>query len=233
MSDGGPVNTAVRRHHSLQRSLKNTMNRLVLLAILLLSITRCGTQPEQTKSANSPPPDQFSVQAEEYEVYSAILGESDKSPADGKPIKLIVIEDSTLTSSEEECHLEKTFESGERKITPELKTLFEDYRAKNKKAEKLDRSFNLQKKYILVDKKDVAALFEKREEDGWAKFYKKYPGSPGTIAFSRVGFNQDKSKAIVYKVNACGWLCAAGRYILLSKTIDAWKVTDVVGCWES
>ncbi len=209
------------------------MTRLAFLAILILLISRCGIQTEKPGLADKPSPEQISVQPDEYAVYSAILNEYDKSPADGKPVKLIVIEDSTLTSSEDEYPLEKTFESRENKITPELKILFEDYRTKNKKSEKLERAFNLQYKYILINKKDIGAFFEKVEEDGWAKFYKKYPNSQGKIAFSRVGFNKVKSKAIVYRTNSCGWLCAYGGYIILSKTGNTWNVIDGVSCWMS
>ena len=73
----------------------------------------------------------------------------------------------------------------------------------------------------------------RKDFDGWDDFYKKYPGSSGYITFSRVGFNSDKTKAVIYKETGCGMLCAYGGYVLLSKDNGAWKEIASYGCWMS
>ena len=57
--------------------------------------------------------------------------------------------------------------------------------------------------------------------------------SAGYITFSRVGFNSDGTKAVIYRETVCGSLCGYGGYVLLSKDDGAWKEIDGYGCWMS
>jgi hypothetical protein len=59
-------------------------------------------------------------------------------------------------------------------------------------------------------------------DDGWKRFYAKYPGSGGIITVSRVGLNRDKTVAFFYLGLACGSLCGHGTIHVLKKEGDAW-----------
>jgi len=45
------------------------------------------------------------------------------------------------------------------------------------------------------------------KSDGWDGFYKRFQDSGGFIIVSAVGFNADKTQAIVYSGSSCGMLC--------------------------
>jgi hypothetical protein len=82
--------------------------------------------------------------------------------------------------------------------------LFEDYLAKNQRKRTLERKFDLPQ-YALV-------------EFGRA--------SAGSVVFevSAVGFNNDRTRALVYVGHHCGNLCGGGQYHLLVKKEGKWQI---------
>lgn len=58
---------------------------------------------------------------------------------------------------------------------------------------------------------------------GWKDFFRQYPGSGGLISFSRPGYSEDGTQALVYFSIACP-LCGRGEYLLLSKISGRWKI---------
>src|SRR5215217_7791371 len=96
-----------------------------------------------------------------------------------------------------------------------------DYRARNKESVRLKESFQLNIKYVLVDKKEIEKIFNGGR---WEEFYKRYRDSGGFISLSRPGFNPAMNQALVYIAHACGGLCGTGHYVLLEKSVDGWKV---------
>ena len=100
----------------------------------------------------------------------------------------------------------------------------DDYVHKSRKAAHLDSLFQLPVKYFLIDAKEAESFFKKGR--GWGPFYKKYPKSPGLLAFSRVGLNQEGNQALVYVNLSCGSLCGEGTWILLEKKAGGWAVRN-------
>jgi hypothetical protein len=66
------------------------------------------------------------------------------------------------------------------------------------------------------------ALFAGFSDEGWKRFYAKYPGSPGIITVSRVGLNGEKTLAFFYVGLGCGALCGHVQLHVLKKEGDAW-----------
>ncbi|MBC7674345.1 MAG: hypothetical protein H7247_18145 [Polaromonas sp.] len=58
----------------------------------------------------------------------------------------------------------------------------------------------------------------------WSAFFHRYPGSPGRIEVSRVGFGRDGTSALVHVEYACGGLCGGTIYVLLAKRSGKWHV---------
>jgi hypothetical protein len=87
-----------------------------------------------------------------------------------------------------------------------------------------------------VSSDTLKALFQSRAsanqtlKDGWREFYKRYPGSGGIINLSVVGFNDDKTLAVVYAGVSCGPLCGEWNWHLLEKKNAAWKEVPGVMC---
>ncbi len=172
------------------------------------------------------------VSDEEYAVYSAYLNAIEISPSDGKPVKLIVINDHTeaIPSS---CSLDNIAKHNKRIAKDELKPLFEDVEARSKESAPLKRLFNFRRDYVLLAAADFAAFFRVKDLEGWEDFYKKYPDSSGYVSLSRVGFNATFTKAIIFRSGSCGSLCGSGDYTLFEKINGKWKEAGISNCWIS
>jgi len=115
-------------------------------------------------------------------------------------------------------------------LTPqaELQTL-DNYLLSNKTRQEL-KVWNLGVNYVLVRNSDLP---DGTVENFWARFYKKYPNSPGLVFFSKVGFNDRHDQAFVYVGRSCGGLCGAGEYVLLNKVSGEWVVRAEQNLWVS
>ena len=102
-----------------------------------------------------------------------------------------------------------------------------DYNRVNQKTWLLQRKFQLEKPYEIVNSDTIKLL-----TDGWnwAGFHKRYPSSGGILEMSAVGFNKDKTRAIVYSGVSCGGLCGSWRFHLLEKMASGWKEVRGVSC---
>lgn len=53
------------------------------------------------------------------------------------------------------------------------------------------------------------------------------------MTLSRVGFNSDRTRALVYVGNQSHWLTGAGFYLVLVKTKGGWSVEHEFMSWIS
>jgi hypothetical protein len=93
----------------------------------------------------------------------------------------------------------------------------------------LQRKFQIAKPYILVDSDTIGRVF-RQLPGGWDSFYKRYPDSGGYLIISPVGFNNDKTQAIVYTGSSCGGVCGRWSFHLLEKVQGKWKEAPGVTC---
>ena len=63
-------------------------------------------------------------------------------------------------------------------------------------------------------------------------FQARFPNNLGYIAISHAGFNFDKTEAIFYIDHFCG-LCGGGRYVLMRRVNNIWKIIDEHYTWIS
>jgi hypothetical protein len=110
-----------------------------------------------------------------------------------------------------------------------LGPVLKSYKEANKQTWLLQRKFDLAIEYELVPRETIAAIFKGKDVEGWKDFYDRYPNSGGTSHMSAVGFNADKTLALVYVGHSCGGLCGGGSYHLLKKTGDKWVETPWKG----
>jgi hypothetical protein len=78
------------------------------------------------------------------------------------------------------------------------------------------------------------ALFSGFADEGWKRFYAKYPDAYGIITVSRVGLNRDKTLAFFYVGVGQGTLLGHGQLHVL-KEGDAWieLPIDIGGAWTA
>lgn len=81
-------------------------------------------------------------------------------------------------------------------------TAIQDYAAKNKKRFVLERKFSLPQ-YELIGPRTNAPLI---------------------FTVSAVGFDPERTRAVVYVGHNCGGLCGGGQYHFLAKTNEQWRV---------
>jgi hypothetical protein len=53
------------------------------------------------------------------------------------------------------------------------------------------------------------------------------------VRLSRVGFDADRTRALVYRGQMCGPLCGSGEYVLLEKRSGVWRIVDEAHLWIS
>jgi hypothetical protein len=104
-----------------------------------------------------------------------------------------------------------------------ISTTIEDYVKVNKMKWRLQEKFKLEIPYRLITSEMVISIIKPfTEKEDWKKFYKQYPDSGGFIDLSAVGFNADKTVAVVSIGYWCGSLCGEGKYYVLQKREGKW-----------
>lgn len=174
------------------------------------------------------------IEEEEYAVYSALINDDLKeSDGDGKSRdkndRVLIIDDRPSLWDGEIPGEQSQFFEELKKSAPELEPeTINDLIVKSNVVTTLERKFNIKIKYALVSDEEIDALF-KEGAGGWEAFHKKFPKSNGILTLSRVGFNAEKTQALVYKGWSCGGLCGGGGYTLLTKKKGVWVVGRGVG----
>jgi hypothetical protein len=96
--------------------------------------------------------------------------------------------------------------------------------ANNKSRKKLTRQLDLNLKYDWITERLLDG------PDFGLQFWKKFPGVDGYLYVSSVGFNSDKTKAVVSVYFWCGMLCAERNSLLLEKRNRRWHVIPTPVC---
>ena len=69
--------------------------------------------------------------------------------------------------------------------------------------------------------------------DGWKVFRERYPAAFGVISFSGVGFNEQKTQALVEVGVQADWLAGHGGLALLSRDGAEWTIGSELTLWVS
>jgi hypothetical protein len=181
------------------------MWKLVSACLILLSSFFMFQQ-----SVPSAPPKAYS-EPEAYEIYSTILPE-EWTWKDAKA-KILAIRDQTVAW--EMCL--RPDEEHRKLLDPAIR----DYVKKSETPWLLQSSFHIEKTYALI----LSGELEKAMKDGqgWESLLRLYPGSMGWLELSAVGFNEDKTVAVVYSGHHCGNLCGGGTFYVLQKKDGKWQ----------
>jgi hypothetical protein len=149
---------------------------------------------------------------EAYKIYSMLLSPDTAEENSGANTIVINME----TQPTENC---VTPDKESEKI---LSSAVADYKKQNAKKWHLQRQFDLSRPYELISNDELHTLFSVPGGGGWEKFYERHPGSGGVNEFSAVGFNAEKTVAILSSGHACGSLCGGGTFEILQKSKGKW-----------
>jgi hypothetical protein len=117
----------------------------------------------------------------------------------------------------------------EEKVGPAIS----DYVRLNTKPLPLQRRINVEVQYQLIKAEELRSAIQTA---GWEGFYQRYPNSGGWMELSAVGFNANKTVAVVYMGHHCGMLCGGGGFHVLEKKDGQWVALDWKGsscAWAS
>ncbi len=92
----------------------------------------------------------------------------------------------------------------------------------NKNARLIEKAFPMDQPFELIFAAELKGIFG-QGVGGWQAFYNRYPNSGGWIELSAVGFNADKTVAVVYTAHHCGMLCGSGEFKVLEKKEGKWQ----------
>ena len=110
---------------------------------------------------------------------------------------------------------------------------FADWQRRNTRIDNIDATLKLNISYQVLDTKTRKALFEGVVPGtGWENFFKRFPGAPGLLRLSHVGFDDTLSHALVYVEHECGAECGTGHLFHLRLAAGGgWQVQGGVTVW--
>jgi hypothetical protein len=170
----------------------------------LLTVALLLFQGAVSSSDKAPP---YEVQ-EAYEVYSAIL--PSEWPLRVAHAKRLIIQ--TETKAFEMCLRPET--DWQEKVGPAIS----DYVRANAKPSLLQPRITVDIPYRLIAADELKFV----QTADWDRFFQRYPDSGGWMELSAVGFNANKTVAVVYMGHHCGPLCGGGGFHVLEKKDGKW-----------
>ena len=164
------------------------------------------------------------IMYEEYEVYSALLREKFLKDCERK----LCIDELTFDGDLSESIGTLSFRTG--KVMPEMEAI-RDFKDNNKEPSKIESEKISGIDYMVFGAKDYVKVFDENDE-GWDFFHDTYKMEE-IITLSRVGFNADKTQAVLYQSFQAGQLAGQGFYVKMAKVKGNWEIEEEHSLWIS
>jgi hypothetical protein len=152
--------------------------------------------------------------AEVYAIYSAHLARV--QPEGRVPPAPLIIQAETEYWDSPGCIREP--------IKSEWQEVVTDYRRTNAKVSTIQGRLRLNMPYEFVSKEALLATLG--SQGNWPEFHRLHPGSGGFMSLSAIGFNADKTRAMLYSSHGCGGMCGSGGFFLFEKVNGRWMGTE-------
>jgi hypothetical protein len=189
--------------------------RILCFALLTLSIAQSSLQSgKDTTSAQVKTKPVYDDQ-DAYDVYVAVLPK--EWMLYGKPAKQLIVQ--------EEIYPVKMCLEPEAESAKLIGAAIADYNQQNEMVRSLQRNFKTDKPYVLLP----AEAFTPKGQSKWGPILAKYPNSGGYFLLSAVGFNREKTVAIVWQEHRCGGLCGFGEFHVMQKVQNEWQPLEWQG----
>lgn len=138
------------------------------------------------------PSSKAKLEAEEYEVMSALINEYA-----GSDFELLLINDHT----ESWCIMARLQEMRSDWVGLESETI-DSLIVRNSFSVELEKKLSLDSKYRLIPRDEYVKILQGDAVPNWNNFDTLFPDSPGFMTVSRVGFNSERTQALIYFYNA-------------------------------
>jgi Tetratricopeptide repeat len=181
----------------------------------LESVGVCQTESPASWAIRSHESEPY-ADADAYEVYSALIPRLSPNP-----------ETKTWFIGIDTLPIGGSLDDQARKLWTQTRgadSALDDYYKVNRKIWLLQKKFTLPNPYRLVTREQLKAMFPPHFREG--NFGELW------LELSAVGFNANKTLAVVYMANFCATqcCCAAWNSYVLQKQNDMWKVSSETGC---
>ena len=163
----------------------------LVLALALIPTTGASAGDNGARADDGP-------EAEEYEVYSALVEEV--FVAEASASGPVLIRDRTGCPK----FVVEMESSGIDAVKPET---WEEFKTKNSLDYPLEERFNLSVGCDLANERDD-------------------PEARGIVGLSRVGFDPERSQALVHIDEIAAWYISSGSFVLLAKEDGRWRVEE-------
>jgi hypothetical protein len=154
-------------------------------------------------------------------VYRAVLDSMSVSQGGNRATQLVVI-DSTLTVQSQDI--------GEFYKLPGVDSAaVSDFQKRNGEPHSLRylSSPDLSLPIVLVSRQTLQSFLHNGPEPYWREFYRRYPGSNGSISFSTIGYGADGNVALLVAERGCGSLCGALSNVVVKRERARWRVAVI------
>lgn len=208
---------------------------LVVLLVGVLSWSVFAALATQTKKkASSAKSIGLALDEEEYAVFSVLIQTLYANGA-----KVLVIDNfvSGCVPVGNNAEGERAWQQSLDKLLSKLPKLspktIADFKSKTRTCRTVEAKLTLPTKYVLITQAERRAIFSKPDvKQSWQSFRQKYSGANGYINVSNIGFNEDRTQALVDTFRKCGDKCGGEKMVLLTKTNGKWSVTATHKIWE-
>lgn len=95
-----------------------------------------------------------------------------------------------------------------------------DFLEKNRGRHPVEPELNPGGRLTVVNDEEFRHIF--RDGEGWTRFRETFPDSDGTLRFSRVGFDEIVSQALIYAGQQFDWDTGSSGFWLLTKSGGVW-----------
>jgi len=185
----------------------------VQMRIPLLSLALCACT--QARFASKP-----DLHSADRGVYGAVLDSMSVPQGRNRPTQLVVI-DSTLTVQSQDLELDK--------LPGVDSTAISDFQKRNRESHSLRylASPDLSVPIVLVSRQTLQSFLHNGPEPYWSEFYRRYPGSAGSISFSSIGYTVDGNVAVLVVEHGCGSLCGTLSNVVVKRERGRWRVAVI------
>ncbi len=209
--------------------------QFIAITILIGSLSLpTFSQSKKTVAPPTIPKQPAALDAEDYAVYSVLL-----QSLYGNGAKLLVLDNYVSAcvpvgnNTEGEKAWQQSLSSLPGKMPKLSPKTVADFKRKTRQCRNVEANFTLPAKYILLSKQERKQVFSTSDtKKAWANFYQKYAGASGYINLSNIGFNEDRTQALVDTYRKCGTQCGAEKMVLLTKVNGSWNVAATHKIWE-
>jgi hypothetical protein len=170
--------------------------RLLILIMMIISFWSCVLRESDVQNKR---PDKL-----DYKIYSIAIIKClvpaidsslkqdvgiEKFRLNNNPKRNLMLMDSTMNFSAEDLGIKKSY------INDSI--LFLNFLKQNEDRMSIDTCFRISAKFYKISRSAFYRFLSKNRSNGYMEIYKKHPDVNGIIELSAIGYNTDKSRALV------------------------------------